>query len=85
MGNALIGAQMYTAREYCKTPADIARSCAKVKAMGYDGIQASGMGEIDPQELKKILDGEGLACAATHVSMDRLEQDTENVIEEHKL
>lgn len=85
MGNAKIGAQMYTARDYCKTPKDIAESCAKVKAMGYDGIQASAFGPIEPAELKKILDGEGLACAATHVSLDRMMDDTEAVIAEHQL
>jgi len=81
MGKALIGAQLYTAREFCKTPADIARSCARVKAMGYDGVQVSGIGPIEPVELKRILDGEGLACAATHISLDRMEQDTAKVID----
>ena len=36
-----IAAQMYTLRDYCKTPADIAASCAKVKKMGYDGDRKS--------------------------------------------
>lgn len=85
MGKALIGAQMYTAREFCKTPADIAKSCAKVKAMGYDGIQVSAFGPIEPAELKRILDGEGLACAATHISLDRMKNEPEKVIEEHQL
>jgi len=69
------GAQMFTLREHCQTPADIAKSCAKVKAMGYDGIQASaaGFNEIDPAELKKILDDNGLACGATHKGLDYLE------------
>jgi len=85
MSKALIGAQMYTAREFCKTPADIAKSCAKVKAMGYDGIQVSAFGPIEPEELKRILDGEGLACAATHISLDRMKNEAEKVIEEHQL
>ena len=80
-----IGAQMYTAREFCKTPADIAKSCAKVKAMGYDGIQASGMGPIDPAELKRILDGEGLECAASHISLDRMKNETQAAIDEHHI
>ena len=33
---ALIAAQMYTLREFCKTPAEIAVACARVKKMGYD-------------------------------------------------
>lgn len=82
---ALIAAQMYTLRDFCKTPADIAKSCAKVKKMGYDGIQISGMGKIEAAEMKKILDGEGLQCAATHVSLDEMEKETARVIEEHQL
>ena len=85
MSNALIGAQMYTVRDHCKTPADIAESCAKVKAMGYDGVQVSAFGPIEPAELKRILDGEGLACAATHISLDRMKNETEAVIAEHQL
>lgn len=85
MGKARIGAQLYTVREFCKTPADIAATCARVKAMGYDGVQISGAGPIDAREMKAILDGEGLACAATHIGMDRMENDTAKVIEEHRL
>ncbi len=85
MGNALIGAQMYTLRDYCKTPSEIAKSCAAVKKMGYDGIQVSAFGPIEPEELKRILDGEGLACAATHISLDRMKNEPEKVIEEHRL
>lgn len=85
MGKALIGAQLYTLRDACKTPADIARSCARVKAMGYDGVQVSGIGAIEPHELKRILAGEGLACAATHLGLEALENETAKVIEEHHL
>ncbi|MEM9295292.1 MAG: sugar phosphate isomerase/epimerase [Planctomycetota bacterium] len=68
------GAQMYTLREHCQTPSDIAKSCKKVKAMGYDGIQASaaGFNDIDAGELRRILDDNGLVCGATHKSMDLL-------------
>ena len=82
---ALIAAQMYTLREVCKTPAQIAVACAKVKKMGYDGIQLSGCGPIEAQELKNILDGEGLQMAATHVGLDQLRDDTAKVIDEHQL
>lgn len=82
-----IGAQTYTIRDQCQTAADVAPCCAKVKAMGYDGIQtsAAGFSEIDPRELKKILDGEGLACASTHVGFDAMRDETEKVIEEHQI
>ena len=82
---AKIAAQMYTLREYCKTPADIAASCARVKKMGYDGVQLSGIGPIDPKEMKRILDGEGLLCAATHISLEEMEGSPEAVIERQLL
>lgn len=85
MAKSVIGAQMYTLREFCKTPEDMARSLMKVKEMGYDAFQASGMGPIDPRELKDIMDKAGLEMCATHISFDRLENDIDNVIKEHKL
>jgi sugar phosphate isomerase/epimerase len=78
------GAQMFTLREHCQTPADIAKSCERVKAMGYDGIQASaaGFNDIDPAELRKILDDNGLACGATHKSREYL-ADAQKAADEH--
>ena len=60
MSDSRIGAQLYTLREFTKTPADIAETMKKVREIGYEAVQVSGMGPIDPKELKKIVDGEGL-------------------------
>src|SRR6266496_4460 len=57
-----IGAQLYTLRDYLKTPADIAKTLARVRKLGYEAVQVSGAGPIDPAELAKILKNEGLAC-----------------------
>lgn len=59
MSQSVIGAQLYTLRNFLKTPEDIAKSLKKVKEIGYDAVQVSGVGPIDPKELRKILDGEG--------------------------
>ena len=69
-----IGAQMYTLREHLKTPADMAKTCRRVKDMGYDAIQLPACGPIEPEELGKILKNEGLTCAATHVSLDMMKE-----------
>jgi sugar phosphate isomerase/epimerase len=74
-----IAAQLFTLRDFIKTPADIARSMKKVKEMGFDAVQVSGMGPIAEDELIKILDGEGLVCCATHES--EILSDTEKVID----
>lgn len=80
-----IGAQMYTLRDYCKTPSDIAKTCAKLKQIGFGAVQASALGPIDPKELRKILDDNGLVCAATHRGFDQMRDAPEAMIEEHKV
>jgi sugar phosphate isomerase/epimerase len=42
-----IGAQLYSARDYTKTPEDIEATLRKVKAIGFDVIQISGFGPCD--------------------------------------
>ncbi|MHB0936102.1 MAG: sugar phosphate isomerase/epimerase family protein [Armatimonadota bacterium] len=80
-----IAAQMYTLREFLKTPADIATSMKRVREIGYEAVQLSGLGMIMPLELKRILDGEGLQAVITHVAFDRLWNDFDVLVDEHKL
>src|SRR5436309_1105886 len=81
----MIGAQLYTLREYTKTPPDVAKTMNRVKKMGYNAVQCSALGPIEPAELAKILKNEGLVCAATHVKIDDMEKDPQKVIDDHKL
>jgi len=82
MAGSTIGAQMYTLRDHLKTPADIAATCKKVREMGYEAIQVSAFGPIDPPDLAKILDSEGLTCAATHVGLDMM-KDVQKCLDYH--
>ena len=80
-----IAAQLYTLRDFTKTPSDIASTLRRLRKIGYEAVQLSALGKIEPAELAKMLKEEGLACCATHVSMDRMQNDTAAVIEEHRL
>jgi len=80
-----IAAQLYTLRNFCKTPSDIAASLKKVKQIGFDAVQVSGIGKIDPKELATILKGEGLTCCATHIGLDRMKAEAQAVADEHAL
>ena len=85
MPNSQIAAQLYTLREFTKTPADIANTMKKVRAIGYEAVQVSGMGPIDPHELRKIVDGEGLTICTTHTGYDRMKNEPDAVIEDHHI
>jgi len=85
MAGSQIAAQLYTLREFTKTPAEIADTMKKVAQIGYESVQVSGMGRIDPHELRKIVDGEGLSICATHTAYDRMKNETAAVIEEHHI
>ena len=78
-----IAAQLYTLRNFTRTPAEIAQTFKKVKQIGYDAVQASALGPIEYTELAKILDGEGLVCCATHVGFEKMRDEPRQVIDEH--
>lgn len=80
-----IALQLFTMREFTKTPSDIAKTLARVKKIGYDAVQSSALGPIEPAELAKILKNEGLTCCATHIGMDKMRDSTQEVIDNHKL
>jgi sugar phosphate isomerase/epimerase len=66
---------MFTLREHCQDAAGIAESCRKLKAMGFDAIQASAahFNEISGKDLRQILDDHGMVCCATHRSWEQLQ------------
>jgi len=71
----------YTVRDFIKDPAGIAKSLERIRKIGYKAVQISAMGPIDEAELKRILDGEGLVCCATHEPPARLLDEPEAVVE----
>ncbi len=76
-----LAAQLFTCHDYTKTPKDIAETLKKVKKIGYDAVQISALGPIDPKELAAMLDGEGLVCCASHDGGEDLFNKTDALIE----
>jgi sugar phosphate isomerase/epimerase len=74
-----VAAQLYTCRDLLKTPADMAKTLKRIRAVGYTAVQVSGMGPISEEELVKMLDGEGLTCCATHEGSDNIRKEPEAV------
>ncbi len=85
MPDTVLAAQMYTLREFTKTPEDIAATLKKVREIGYGAIQISAFGPVDPAELAKMLSDTGLTVASTHTGWGRFVDEIDKVIEEHQL
>ncbi len=86
MGKLIAGAQMYTLRNYCKTAKDTAETLKKVSGMGYKVVQVSGMAEpADMKEMRKMLDANGIYACSTHTGYQKIVEETDRVIEEHKI
>jgi sugar phosphate isomerase/epimerase len=81
-----IGAQLYSARDYTKTPRDIEETLRRVKAIGFDVIQISGFGPCDPDLLAGWIKELGLDVCVTHTPWSRLAdpEELKKVIAEHK-
>lgn len=54
-----IAAQLYTLRDFTKTPDDIKMTMEKVRAIGYESVQLSALGPMDPAELRAVCDSNG--------------------------
>jgi len=83
MARSVIAAQLYTVREFTRTPADIIETMKKVAEIGYEAVQLSALGEMDSAELREVCDGEGLKICATHTSYQRMRDEPQAVIDLH--
>ena len=84
MSKPIVGAQLFSLRDSMKTPEDMAATLKQVAEIGYTTVQVSGIGEIDPAELVKITDDNGLQIVVTHMGWKSFQEDLEGLIETHK-
>ena len=77
-------AQLFTVREELEK--GIKPVFQELKQMGWAGVQISALPEgHDPHEIAAILKETGLETAGMHISLDRLENDLDNVVKEADL
>lgn len=79
-----IGAQLYTVRDFCKTPDALAESLKKVADIGYRTVQLSGTCDYDADWMKEQLRKNGLRCVLTHTPAQRITEETQAVIDAHR-
>ncbi len=77
--------QLYTLRDFCKTETDFATTCKKVRDIGYESVQISGVGPIEPEKIAKILSDYGLFACAAHDDSKSILNDTQKVIDRNKV
>ena len=51
---AVLGAQLYTCREFTRTIEAVAETFRKVARTGYTAVQVSGFGDVDAKEVAKL-------------------------------
>ncbi|WP_251037825.1 sugar phosphate isomerase/epimerase family protein [Paenibacillus albidus] len=85
MKRSTIAAQLYTLREYTQTPEGLRSTFQKLADIGYQAVQVSGIGPIDPKLVKAYADESGLTICATHVPWNRLQNDLDALAKEHLL
>ena len=80
-----LGAQFFTLREKNKTPEGLYNSFKKVKEIGYQVVQMSAICQIEAERLRSFSDEFELPITVTHSPLDRILNDTDALINEHKI
>ena len=81
----IIGAQMFTLREFTQTIKSFDEAMKKVAEIGYTAAQISAVGAIGERNIRNTADKYGISLIVTHTNPDRILHDTSYVIEEHKV
>ncbi len=81
----LLGAQLYSLRDKTQSLESYAECFAKVKEMGYEAVQVSGGMACDPYFLADLSKKNAILIPTTHSPLDRIMNDTDRLIEEHKI
>lgn len=67
MKKSQLAVQLYTLRDYMKTPGAVDRAFAKIREIGYEAVQVSGVA-APLAAVKKAADNNGLTICATHAA-----------------
>jgi len=77
-----VDVQLYTVRDQMK--ADFEGTIAKVASIGYKEVEFAGYFGRTPQQVRAVLEKNGLTAPSTHVQYDELDAKFPSVIEDSK-
>ena len=81
LGN--IGVQLYTVRESMRR--DFEGTLAEVARIGFREVEFAGYFDRTPQQVRQILDREGLAAPGSHIDISLLEGDWQRTVAEARV
>jgi len=81
----ILGAQLYTVREFTQNEKDFAETIKKIADVGYTTVQVSAVGPIPTETVADILSSNGVSCIITHTNPVRIKEETDVVIKEHDI
>jgi len=80
-----IGAQLYSVRTLCQDIESFRKTLREVAAIGYKGVQVSGVGAFEPERIREACDANGLQIVCTHVPFAEITENTEFSIRKHNI
>lgn len=75
-----VALQLYTLRDFLKTPTDIAATLKRVHAIGYEAIQISGMGPMPEADVVQLCRDNDLTICATHEDGNTILNEPQKVV-----
>ena len=80
--NHQLAAQLFSFRDYCKTPRQSAATLKKLRKQGWRNVQISGpIDAHDPLDVKRVADDAGVKIIGHHTTLDELRNDLVNLID----
>ncbi len=80
----VLGAQLYSVRDFTQNLSDFEQAIKKVAAIGYTAVQISGIGPLDPKDVAKVCQDNQMTVAGTHLGWGDFCTKTDEVIAKHK-
>ena len=81
----IIGAQMFTVRDYTKNLDDFSETLKRIADIGYTTVQVSGVCSYEPEWLAAELKKSGLRCVITHTSLEKMVENPLQVVNNHNV
>ncbi|MEO6907104.1 MAG: sugar phosphate isomerase/epimerase, partial [Abditibacteriaceae bacterium] len=78
-----VALQLYSVRDH--TAEDMAGTLRQLAAMGYQGVELAGYGNLTREQLKEVINETSLQVVASHTNLSSLQNELDDIVEESKV